>query len=61
MEALVRQRGVALGKKLDFYCQELLREFNTIGSKSQVVEITRQVVEGKMCIEKLKEQVQNIE
>lgn len=49
------------GKKLDFYTQELLREVNTIGSKSQVAKITQSVVEAKTLIERLREQVQNIE
>lgn len=49
------------GKKLDFYTQELLREVNTIGSKSQVSGITESVVEAKTLIERLREQVQNIE
>lgn len=49
------------GKKIDFYTQELLREINTIGSKSQSSKITQHVVEGKSLIEKLKEQAQNIE
>lgn len=49
------------GKKLDFYTQELLREVNTIGSKSQVARITQAVVDAKALIEKLREQVQNVE
>jgi uncharacterized protein (TIGR00255 family) len=49
------------GKKLDFYCQELLREINTIGSKSSQVKLTQIVVNAKSVIEKLREQVQNIE
>ena len=49
------------GKKLDFYCQELLREANTIGSKAPIPELTELVVEAKTLIEKLREQVQNIE
>lgn len=49
------------GKKLDFYTQELLREVNTIGSKSQVARITQSVVDAKALIEKLREQVQNVE
>lgn len=49
------------GKKLDFYTQELLREVNTIGSKSQVARITQEVVEAKTLIERLREQVQNVE
>lgn len=49
------------GKKLDFYTQELLREVNTIGSKSSVSKLTQSVVEAKALIERLREQVQNIE
>lgn len=52
---------VVEGKKLDFYTQELLREVNTIGSKSQVSGITEAVVEAKTLIERIREQVQNIE
>ncbi|MGB9731505.1 MULTISPECIES: YicC/YloC family endoribonuclease [Calditerrivibrio] len=49
-----------IGKKLDFMCQELYREFNTIGSKSSSTEIINMVVEGKNIVDKLREQVQNI-
>lgn len=49
------------GKKLDFYAQELFREMNTIGSKSSSVKITGEVMEGKAIIEKIRQQVQNIE
>lgn len=52
---------VVEGKKLDFYTQELLREVNTIGSKSQISGITESVVESKTLIERIREQVQNIE
>lgn len=55
------QAGNARGKKLDFYCQELLREVNTIGSKSQLASLTQAVVDAKSIIEKFREQVQNIE
>lgn len=50
-----------LGKKFDFVVQEMNREANTIGSKAQNVEITRIVVEIKGEIEKIREQIQNIE
>ncbi|MGZ3774835.1 MAG: YicC/YloC family endoribonuclease [Pseudobdellovibrionaceae bacterium] len=53
--------SVVEGKKLDFYTQELLREVNTIGSKSQVAKITHSVVEAKTLIERLREQVQNVQ
>lgn len=51
----------AIGKTLDFYAQELLREVNTVGSKSQTAELTRIVVEAKTLVEKIREQVQNVE
>ena len=53
--------GEAIGKKLDFYTQELLREVNTIGSKSSVSKLTQIVVHAKTLIERLREQVQNVE
>ncbi len=51
----------AVGRRLDFLCQEMLREANTIGSKSHEVDITRAVVEVKGELDKVREQVQNIE
>lgn len=54
-------KGNGGGRKLEFLLQEFLREFNTIGSKSQIVSITNHVVEAKSVIEKLKEQSANIE
>lgn len=51
----------AVGKKMDFLVQELNREANTIGSKAQDVEIARRVVAIKAEIEKIREQIQNIE
>lgn len=53
--------GGAVGRKLDFLTQELNRETNTIGSKCQDIEITRLVVDMKAEIEKIREQIQNIE
>ena len=50
-----------VGKKLDFLVQEMNREFNTIGSKAMDAEIAQLVVEAKGEIEKLREQVQNVE
>ncbi len=50
-----------IGRKLDFLVQELNREINTIGSKSSDVTITNAVVELKSIIEKIREQVQNLE
>lgn len=51
----------AVGRKLDFLIQEFNREANTIGSKGQDIEITKIVVELKSEIEKIREQIQNIE
>jgi uncharacterized protein (TIGR00255 family) len=50
-----------VGRTLDFLCQELFREINTIGSKANEVEITRQAVAFKTELERIREQVQNIE
>ena len=51
----------AIGRKMDFLVQEFNREANTIGSKAQDVEIARRVIAVKAEIEKIREQVQNIE
>ena len=50
-----------VGRKLDFLTQELNREANTIGSKCQDLAITRLVVDAKAEIEKIREQIQNLE
>ncbi len=55
------EQSEAVGKKMDFLVQELNREANTIGSKAQDVEIARRVVAIKAEIEKIREQIQNIE
>ncbi|HTQ38097.1 MAG TPA: YicC/YloC family endoribonuclease [Pirellulales bacterium] len=49
------------GRKLEFLTQEMLREVNTIGSKSTDVEIARHVIEMKASIERLREMIQNVE
>ena len=51
----------AIGKKLDFILQELRREINTIGSKANDFEISSHVVEVKHELEKIREQVQNLQ
>lgn len=51
----------SVGRKLDFIVQEMNREVNTIGSKAQNLEITKLVVDMKAEIEKIREQIQNIE
>ena len=49
------------GKKLDFLCQEINREINTIGSKTPVLEVSRAVVEMKNALEDIREQLRNVE
>jgi uncharacterized protein (TIGR00255 family) len=55
------QLSEPIGRKLDFLIQEVNRESNTIGSKCSDIAITRKVVELKGEVEKIREQVQNIE
>ena len=50
-----------IGRKMDFLCQEVFRELNTIGSKANGLEITKYVIECKNELERIREQVQNIE
>ena len=58
-EVLEGEEG-AIGKKLDFFLQEINREVNTIGSKSQDAEISAAVIAMKSEVEKIREQVQNL-
>jgi uncharacterized protein (TIGR00255 family) len=51
----------SVGRKLDFLTQELHREVNTLGSKANLIEMTRLGLDAKTAIEKLREQVQNVE
>jgi uncharacterized protein (TIGR00255 family) len=50
-----------VGRKLEFLLQEMLREINTIGSKANDLSISQAVVDMKGHLERLREQVQNIE
>jgi uncharacterized protein (TIGR00255 family) len=51
----------AQGKRLDFVCQELGREINTIGSKSTIMEVDAAVIAVKDALEKIREQLRNVE
>lgn len=51
----------AVGRRMDFLCQELNREINTVGSKSNSIEATRLVIEFKNELERIREQIQNVE
>lgn len=53
--------SVPIGRKLEFILQEMLRETNTIGSKCNALDISRLVIENKSALEKIREQIQNIE
>ena len=59
-ELIVSSAG-PVGKRLDFLSQEVLRELNTLGSKARDLQLTREVLEMKSEIEKVREQVQNVE
>ena len=61
LRMFLTEGGGAIGKKLDFLVQEMNRETNTIGSKANDLEITSLMLEAKSEIEKIREQVQNIE
>lgn len=57
---LVTTKG-SVGRRLDFLVQEIGRELNTIGSKSTVTEISTAIVDAKAVLEKVREQIQNVE
>ena len=55
------EKGDAIGRKLDFLSQEINRELNTLDSKVSAADVRWMAVEGKTTLEKIREQVQNIE
>ena len=55
------ETGEHAGRKLDFISQEMLREANTIASKASDAKVCLDVVQIKSCIERIKEQIQNVE
>ena len=55
------KENIPVGKKLDFLMQEMNREINTIGSKTNSLEITNLVIDIKTKLEDIREQVQNLE
>jgi uncharacterized protein (TIGR00255 family) len=61
LNELMDSENKPIGKKLDFIIQEMNRETNTIGSKSGSIDITNLVIEMKVEIEDIREQIQNIE
>jgi len=61
VDALFRTPGDAVGKRFDFLVQEIFRELNTAGNKSAHAEVSALVVTAKTELEKVREQIQNIE
>ena len=55
------QNNPAPGRKIDFICQEMNREINTIGSKNQFLEVGQAVIEAKDALENIREQAKNVE
>ena len=55
------ERNKRPGKKLDFLCQELNREINTIGSKSTIVDVSSEIIIMKEAVENIREQLRNVE
>ena len=55
------ERNPSSGKKLDFICQEINREINTIGSKAVLVEVSKETVSMKDALENIREQLRNVE
>jgi uncharacterized protein (TIGR00255 family) len=60
-DTLASRHGKSIGKRLEFLAQEIGREVNTIGAKSDQAQVTNHVVEMKLTLEKIREQVQNLE
>jgi len=58
---IAAEEDSAVGKRLDFLTQEILRELNTLGAKCRDAEMTRRVLDAKVLCEQLREQVQNVE
>lgn len=55
------EEGGSVGRSLDFLCQELQREVNTLGTKCREMGVAERVVDAKAAIERIREQVQNLE
>ena len=61
LESLAVPEGEVVGRRLDFICQEISREINTVLSKSPLADISEPALEGKTEADKIREQVQNVE
>jgi uncharacterized protein (TIGR00255 family) len=61
LELLLRETNEAVGRKTDFLLQEINREINTIGSKASDIRVSRRVIDCKNELERIREQLQNVE
>lgn len=61
LKETIQSNDIAIGKKIEFLLQELSREVNTIGAKNTDLEVSKLVVETKTELERIREQVQNVE
>ena len=61
LESLAVPEGEVVGRRLDFICQEISREINTVLSKSPLADISEPALDGKTEADKIREQVQNVE
>jgi uncharacterized protein (TIGR00255 family) len=61
MELQLQSKGQSVGKTMEFIVQEMNREINTIASKSSDADVSRLVIEIKTELERIREQIQNIE
>ena len=58
---LILKKGGTVGRKFGFILQEVHRETSTLGAKSNQIEVTNAVLEMKLCLEQMREQIQNVE
>ena len=59
--SIILEKGGIVGRKFGFILQEIHRETNTLGAKSSQIEVTNAVLEMKLCLEQMREQIQNVE
>ena len=60
LRTLLASDDQLIGKKLDFYMQEVNREYNTIASKVSDIQVAEEIVESKVIVDQIREQAQNI-
>ena len=60
LDSILKAGGI-VGRKLGFILQEIQRETNTLGAKSSQIDVTNAILEMKLCLEQIREQIQNVE